>query len=38
MTEERGRKEGMGCSDGGSCATAPRGIDATAGDRQQNLT
>ena len=38
MTEERGRKEGMGNSDGGSCATAPRGIDATAGDRQQNLT
>ena len=25
MTEERGRKEGMGNSDGGNCATAPRG-------------
>jgi len=29
MTEERGRKEGMGNSDWGNCATAPRGIDAT---------
>ena len=26
----KGRKEGMGKSDGGDCATAPRGIDATA--------
>ena len=25
MTEGRGRKEGMGNSDGGNCATAPRG-------------
>jgi len=32
MTEGRGRKEGMGNSDGGNCATAPRGIDATAFD------
>jgi len=25
MAEERGRKEGMGNSDGGNCATTPRG-------------
>ena len=32
----KGRKEDMGNSDGGNCATAPRGIDATLCSSQQH--